>query len=205
MTTMEQAQANPHAPEHDYDYLETALVKVDSLVSASELHGMLCGLICAGASETGEAWLETIIQAMEPRSEEFKHFNYDILHNIFKRSHAQIAGFGFDFQLLLPDDDAHISARAQAIGEWCQGFLEGLGFAGHMLEPENLSIDVSDAIQRLYDITHIDYAALTMNDEDEPALMELTEFVRMAVLMVYTELVLQVQEDLYGDQSGVIH
>lgn len=203
MTTVELPQ--DYTNEHDYHVLESALVRVDSLVSASELHGMLCGLICAGATEQGEAWLDTVILAMEPRSEEFKHFNRDILQSIFKRSYEQITGFGFDFQLILPDEDASISARAQAIGEWCQGFLEGLGFAGSMLEPENLSEDVTDALQRLYDITYIEFNALSPSEDDETAMLELTEFVRMAVLMVYTELVMKVQEDLYGDQSGVIH
>lgn len=199
MTTVEQANFQ------DYYFLQTALVKVDSLVSASELHGMLCGLICAGATDKGAEWLETILQVMEPRSEELQHFNRDILINIFHRSYQQISGFGFDFQLLLPDDDTAISARARAIGEWSQGFLEGIGFAGHLLNRDSLSKDVADALQRLYDISHIDYATLSMSEEDEPALMEVVEYVRVAVLMVYTELVMKVKEGLYGDQSGVIH
>lgn len=199
MTTAEQASFQ------DYYFLQTALVKVDSLVSASELHGMLCGLICAGATDKGVEWLETILQVMEPRSEELQHFNRDILINIFHRSLQQIAGFGFDFQLLIPDDDTPIAMRARSIGEWCQGFLEGIGFAGHLLNRESLSQTVADSLQRLYDISHIDYTSLAMGEEDEPALMEVVEYVRMAVLMVYTELVLKVKEGLYGDQSGVIH
>lgn len=203
MTTMDSTQ--DYSTAHDYHYLETALMKVDSLVAASELHGMLCGLICAGAADQGEAWLDAVIQAMEPRTEEFKHFNREVLQAIFKRSYGQIAGFGFDFQLILPDEEAPLSERAQAIGEWCQGFLEGLGFGAEKLDAENLSEDVNDAIQRLYDITHIEFSTLSVSEDDEIALMELIEFVRMAVLMVYTECVMEVQEDLYGDQSGLIH
>jgi len=194
------------APIHnEYQFLTNALLKVDCLVSAAEVHGTFCGLICAGATKQGEAWLENILQVMEPNASQLKHFNRDILHTIYKRSYRQIIGMGFDFELLLPEEDAPLYERARAVGEWCYGFLSGIGFAGRM-QKEAFSDELQDTIQRLYDISHINYELLLIDDEDdETAFLEVMEFVRMASLMVYTELVLRIQEDLYGDQSGHLH
>jgi uncharacterized protein YgfB (UPF0149 family) len=45
-----------------------------------------------------------------------------------------------------------------------------------------------EAVLRLTDIANIDYDELTYNEQDEASFMEVSEYVRMAVLMLYSEL-----------------
>ncbi len=91
------------------------------------------------------------------------------------------------FMPLLPPDDASLEARSAALGEWCHGFLYGLG-AGRMPDPGSLRDDIGELLRDFTEITH---AAV---DPDEPvevsesAYTELVEFVRVGVQVLFEEL-----------------
>lgn len=156
-------------------------------LSAAETHGMLCGYVCAGPRMNGKAWIDQIIGHMgfEPQEDNKKA----AIISLYNLSYDQISSMEFGFQLLLPDDDVNLPQRARSLGEWCQGFLTGLGLAG--VHIHNCKTDeVRETLFRLAEISKIDYDTLDMCDADEFAFFEVCEYVRMAVLMLYTELVM---------------
>jgi uncharacterized protein YgfB (UPF0149 family) len=166
-----------------------ALAEVDAAVrqpglaiSPSELHGSLCGWL-AGGGGAGPDWLAKVL-ADDATPAVAAGSTLDQLREV---SAGQLEDRGFDFELLLPGDDAPLVMRSGALFDWCRGFLGGFGLAAGAA-PE-LSDEGSEA---LADIARL--AAATPQDdgdeEDEAALAEIEEFVRVAVLLIHGDCVL---------------
>lgn len=170
----------------DYEDVNAALSTSDSLPSAAEAHGLICGFICAGNKMDGKSWLEPILGHVQTNNEELlKHYK-QILLQIYEISSLKLQSFEFDFELLIPDDDAELHYRAEALSHWCQGFLIALNRAGIDFKDMPAS-EAKEAIQHISEISQLDYDAIEVNEKDEMAYAEVTEYVRMAVLMVYAE------------------
>ncbi len=145
--------------------------------SAPELHGGLCGWMAGGGEATVD-WLarvlvDTGLPAPAPNS---------ALDRLRRASAAQLEDRSFGFALLLPGSDATLAVRSGALFDWCRGFVGGFGL-GAGAEPP-LSEEGREA---LHDLARL--AAATAqedgDDEDEAALVEIEEFVRVAVLLLH--------------------
>jgi len=85
--------------------------------------------------------------------------------------------------LLLPTDDAPLTERAAALGQWCQGFLHGFGVNASGLE---LSTDAKEVLQDLAAISQVQ-DALEESEDGEGDYMEVMEYLRVAPLLLFTE------------------
>jgi hypothetical protein len=85
----------------------------------------------------------------------------------------------------LPDDDAPVAERGEALVAWCRGFLGGVGLAG--IEPKL----GEEAREALGDVARIAESDVSYDDPDadEEALVELEEFVRVAALLIHGDCV----------------
>jgi uncharacterized protein len=148
----------------------------------SELHGALCGWL-SGGGENAPNWpahvlADDSLPAPEPDS---------ALDELRKASVAQLDDRGFGFELLLPEIDDSLNARADALFDWCRGFLGGFGLAAGA----NPSLS-EEAEEALHDLARLAQAVpeSSDDDEDEHALAEIEEFVRVAVLLLHGDCVL---------------
>ena len=98
-----------------------------------------------------------------------------------------LAADDFSFSLLLPDDDAPLSVRTDALSQWCGGFLYGLALGGFREDVE-MPGNVSEVMKDFYEISHARFAYEATDDADEAAYMEIVEYVRMSVLLLHEEL-----------------
>lgn len=86
--------------------------------------------------------------------------------------------------LLLPTDDAALSDRATALGQWCQGFVTGFGLnAGG----KDLSDEAKEVLQDLVAISQVQ-EALEESEDGESDYMEVMEYLRVAPLLLFSEL-----------------
>lgn len=149
--------------------------------SAFELHGALCGWL-AGGGANGRGWLAPVfadpgLPAPEAGS---------ALDELREATSAQLADRSFEFELLLPDADAGLAERSGALFDWCRGFVGAFGLAGgaHAVSGESA--------EALADLVKL--AAAQPQDEgdeeDEEALVEIEEFVRVAALLLHGDCVL---------------
>lgn len=151
----------------------------------SELHGALCGWLAGGGAQTPD-WLSHVLadDAVAPVAADTP------LDRLRRASAEQLEDRGFGFELLLPDADTSLSRRSGAVFDWCRGFLGGFGLAAGA-DPA-LSEEGSEA---LTDIARL--ATATAQDEgdeeDEEALIEIEEFIRVAVLLLHGDCVLAAQ------------
>jgi uncharacterized protein len=150
-------------------------------MGASDLHGSLTGYLCAGGRAGADEWPA----ALEIEPDPAKTLHDEALRQLYEDCRAQLDDPDLGFEPLLPEHDAPVERRAEALVEWCRGFLGGVGLAG---SARTLS---GDANEVLADIGRIAASRFDYDDEeeDETALSEVLEFVRVGVLLLHTELI----------------
>lgn len=158
----------------------------NALFSPSESHGIICGLICAGIEATGISYLDLILGTdNQDNLDDWQQSRHALLQ-LYEYSSEKLRDMAFDFSLLLPDDDNLLKERAQALSEWCSGFVTGLSLSGINIQ-QGGSEETRDALFHFSEIAKIDYKTIDMGEEDEKAYVEVMEYTRMAVLMIYAE------------------
>jgi uncharacterized protein YgfB (UPF0149 family) len=105
-----------------------------------------------------------------------------VLQRLGEATARQMESQDFGFDLLLPGPDAPLEARIGALFEWCRGFVGAFGLAAGSAPP--LSVVGGEALADL-----VRLAAATPQDggdqEDEEALAEIEEYVRVAALLLH--------------------
>jgi yecA family protein len=180
--TMELNQMSLHLPA--YQEFLNSIAELALPISASELHGVMCGYLCAGAIAKGETYLQAL---MNHKSKANQREAFLALFGVFTISHQQMTNFNFDFELLLPGEQESLIDRAQAFSEWCEGFTQGITLAG--ISSDQLEEDeAKEAMQHLMEFAQLDYESLEIDEADEKALMEVSEYTRMAVLRIHQDI-----------------
>tara|TARA_Y100000588_G_C14258766_1_gene926647 strand:+ start:1943 stop:2524 length:582 start_codon:yes stop_codon:yes gene_type:complete len=169
----------------DYQSFSDSIAVLSLPISSSELHGVMCGYLCADSSAKGEAYLQALIINQQ---ESAKKTGILALFDVYTVSQQQISNLDFQFEMMLPPDHEALAERARAFGEWCEGFTQALVMAG--VDYERVQEEETwNAIQHITEFAQLDYDTLHIDDdEEERALMEVSEYARMAVLSIHTEL-----------------
>ena len=180
----------------DIPQLEGLLFEVDAMLGATESHGALCGMLCAqGSTEVGQ-WMLEVLGEREHSSETLRQAS-KLLMQLHQVTVERMNDSNIEFELMLPDDDELLEARVEALGIWCQGFVFGFA-AGGMSEATELPEDSKELIKDIVEISRAGYVAddevdlngsvEDENDDDEIAFMEVSEYVRVGILLIYEEL-----------------
>lgn len=183
----------------NYQKVNNIFSTVNQMPSAAEAHGMICGFICAGNKLDGKSWLDPILGRAQNIEKELLASCKLILLELYEISSIKLQSFEFDFELLLPDDEESLQYRAEALSHWCQGFIIALNRIG-ITEAEMQTQDAKEAISHIFEISKLNYDSIDISENDEEAYAEVMEYVRMAVLMVYSEIA--VEQEKGGNSSG---
>ena len=173
--------SSPRLP--DYETLSELLLPLELPISLSEIHGLLCGYLALGADSQAETYLRALLSSKKNTQSRTLTLALFELHAI---SQQQLAEFGFDFQMLLPNEEASLNERAQAFSDWCEGFSQAITLSG--LAIDTLDDDTQNALQHITEFADLDHESLHVDEDDERALLDITEYTRMAVIQLYTEL-----------------
>lgn len=164
----------------EYEQLEQLLKGGGAAGSAAEAHGFATGWIASGSSwqSAGASFAEAFEIALEAQLAAF-------LEEIAKAIEAGLSDVDFGFSLLLPEEKRSINARRIALSDWCRGFLAGFGLTGRFQEKE-LSDEVKELLRDFGQIAQVE-EELPEDEENESDLTEITEYVRMGAIMVFTD------------------
>jgi uncharacterized protein YgfB (UPF0149 family) len=155
-------------------------------VAPAELHGSITGFLCAGRGDRPPELLAAL--ALECDAAD-SSVGTD-LDSLLDRAAADItARLRSRKPIELPLPDAPLAARANAVVDWCRGFLGGLGLSGVLAE----SGPTDEVHELLADFGRIAAMPLECGDDDEKALDELLDFVRNGVAYIYSVFVAAVQ------------
>lgn len=163
-----------------YAELSRVLDKTQHKLHPSQAHGIICGTLC-GDPTVKPAWESLITGGPETTQ------THTILQQLYDSSANQLEDFLFDFQLVLPDEEESLPMRAEALTLWCQGFLTGLQMVQVKITDRE-SGEATDAINDLIEIAKMNYEDVVASEEDEAAYIELVEYVRMAIILIYQDL-----------------
>jgi yecA family protein len=172
--------------------LEELLYRIDASMGAAEAHGALCGMLCARGTVELSEWVDHVVGEQEQGSD----LLHDVVHKLSELHQVTLEMINDttgDFTLLLPDDDDSLPERVEAISAWCQGFIYGLA-AGGIQQGSELPEDAEELLKDMVEISRAGHDVddggdeAANEDEDEVALMEIEEYVRMGVLLIYEEL-----------------
>lgn len=165
----------------NYQEIESSLAASRALTDLPEAHGTLAGALCSSRSLALEDWLREIFPEGQAGAAETS------LLAVFEWTRHVLDTRQFGFQPLLPDDETPVEARAVALGQWCQGFLYGLG-SQPIPEIEHLPAEVAEIVRDFTALTQIGVDAGESPEANEQAYAELVEFVRIGVQLLYDEL-----------------
>lgn len=166
-----------------HDELEELTARLRLGARGSELHGSLCGFLAGG----GRVGRQSLLAVLHLDGEEVSPTAADqsLLERLVKQTRAELDDPELGFEPLLPADDRALPERAEALVDWCRGFLGGFGLAG-----TDAHRKLSDEAQEiLRDLGSIAAAELDFGEEgdDEDALIEVHEFVRVAAMLLFAE------------------
>ncbi len=169
----------------DFDELAQALRALNAGLGAADLHGSLCGYLCAGGQG-----VERFLEAMSLR--ELLHADADAdarsaVARLFQRSGSDLDDDQFVFEPLLPDGERPLTERTDALLQWCQGFVGGLGLGG-FADEKRLSTDGREVLRDLLEIARSSVSHDRDEEVDEAALTELIEFARIGALLLREDL-----------------
>jgi len=173
------------SPELDFEDVEQGLRDAGSLAEPAEIHGEFCGLACVMGADSGPAWAAGVM-ADAPKGDQLR----DLLQTLATTSWQALDAGEMGLELLLPADEALLEDRAEALSFWCQGFIHGLGVGSN---PDGSSSVLKDELTReivtdFSEITRAAFAADETEEEGEAAYVELVEFVRVSVQLLFEEL-----------------
>ena len=177
MSSMSNKDATAPAYEAVARQLRSAAVDL----GVSEAHGLLCGLLCSGSEDAPALWRAELLGDLEPGKPASGECRRS-LDGLFQGAKTQLEDPDSGFCLLLPDEAQPLKQRALALVEWCQGFLYGFGLCG--LSERTFSEETREALRDITEITHMDQHQLEQTEANEEAYMEVSEFVRVAALLV---------------------
>jgi yecA family protein len=169
--------------EEIYEPINKSLAQVGSIMNAAEAHGLLCGFLCHEPTFSPENWLKQVLgetaieDGLTPECQKqlllVKDYTLEQLNSPY-----------CDFKPLLPPDEEAVSQRVQALAGWCEGFLFALGL--NQLDSAYLSDNAEEFLQDMISISRL--APCEDVEESEIDYVQLLEYVRMGVLILYEEL-----------------
>lgn len=184
----------------DHDELARRLAEAGVPLSPAECHGSLCGLLTAGDPARARQWLEETLGTAAGPPPAIEGVRVDLR----EMAEGCVMALGdpslASFQPLLPGDESPMGGRTDALAQWVQSFLGGLGLG----EPGRLDTLSDEAREALSDLAEI--AQLRREDEDddeqEAALVEVSEYLRVVVQLLYTELQAPEPAERAGSDGG---
>jgi uncharacterized protein YgfB (UPF0149 family) len=177
------------------DFQHTIRMSQGNLDAAelAECHGILCGLLCRESAETASDFMHHLaaFQLVVDPGDAISA----ALTEVFESTVQQLADEDMGFSLWLPDDDEPLEERTICLAQWCLGFLAGLASGGQF---ETLSDEAREAMEDLQQIANAELTAPEHcendSEDDEAALVEIIEYVRVVTLMM--------REDFRGPGSN---
>ncbi len=186
-----------------YEEFEDALSTADCDINASEIQGVLAGMISAGLKASDPHWSCTLLEVVND-GQTLTSEAQALLKQVFSETYDAFNEDDGLAPILVPNDQYPLIDRLEAISLWSQGYLLGFG-----LQQGQKPINSKEINEALLDISEISQLELSSDESDESqmALITLIEHIKVAVKVVYLELVMkdQPKDKIAIDGNGTFH
>ncbi|MDG3087138.1 YecA family protein [Vibrio hannami] len=182
----------------EYLSVETELQSSELSVTPAELHGLLTGMLSGGLSLNDKSWQPLI----------FDYTNDGMgwptralaaAETLLKTTTSELTGTGMEMSILLPDEDAGLLDLADALSEWVNHFISGLGLINVSLK--DMPEDVKEALADLEEIGKLGIDEEDDMEEQADLLEQVIEHVKACVLTIHAQYGMKPSEE----ESQTIH
>ena len=192
----------------NHNELDLVLKDCGSSRNAGEVHGLLCSHLSIAGIEGVGKWLKQVLEETDP-SDVLRAECELMLDALYATTWRQLVERQSEFQLLLPDDWATTAARAEAVGQWCEGFLNGLISEKNSeeLKVRLVGEPLADIIRDLVQISRATSDEDEEADDEENAYTEVVEYLRVVAQLAYEELAdfRSSAEGIQPEKSDILH
>ena len=172
-----------------YSDIEKLRISASLTTNVAEFHGLISARLCFGIDNFQDLTSEDSSDDKSVTSVQIQEFNNAFL-NIIEDVKDQFKKGGFNFDPLLPSDSEPIEYRALGLALWCQGFVDGYGMSVAELKIEIDKLGDGEAAEIIEDfaqISTLDSNSISDEQDEEIAFMELVEYVRVSVQLLYED------------------
>jgi len=180
-----------------YQTINKIFQKYETDLTSSEAHGLATGMLCIECKVEASLWLAELFADDIILLDEDK----TILVALFEQTRKLLSGEedSFRYDLFLPGDDDELSEQLEAIRSWCEGFLFGIGYSR---SESTWPGETAEIMKDIVEFTKLDSELDDDMDEEEKneneaALIEIQEYLRVAVMMI--------REQFSTDSNTKIH
>ena len=173
----------------DFDKLDELRKSASIDMSLPETHGGICSQICFQSDYFEE--FVPLDNSDDGATVSVQIATYrKALKKIIERDLNKLKDGDLSFELIIPGESNSIQERAEALSIWCQGFVDGVSF---LMTEHDFKIDQDqkkesfEIIEDFTQISTLDSHSISGEVDEELSLMELIEFVRLSVQMIYDE------------------
>jgi len=167
----------------NFDQIDAALRDAD--MQAAEAHGTLVGMMCAAGQTPVQDWWAQVFEPAE--GAQGVPDRPEVIDTMYSETVNSLLEATGTFDLMLPDDEDSLESRADALHEWCHGFLYGYGIASG----RDVSLLPEEAAEVLRDMGQFAQARFELGEdaeEDELSYSELVEYLRVGVMLLFETL-----------------
>lgn len=161
-----------------FDQVDAALRDAD--MQAAEAHGMLVGMVCAAGQVSVPDWWAQVYEQGEGQVAPNRPEVIDLMAAETLDGLLEASG---TFDLMLPDDEDALELRADALHEWCHGFLYGYGVAGGR-DVAQLPEESAELLRDMGQFAQARFELGEDAEEDELSYSELVEYLRVGVMLL---------------------
>lgn len=138
-----------------YNAIASTFRSDDLSVTPAEMHGLLTGMICGGLKPQSNDWMPMLYDYTNDGIG-WPVQSQTIAANVLTESINRLNAAEIDFSLLLPTPENDLIARANALIDWINAFIAGIGLIG--IQTSQLSEEDHDILKELSEIAlmHID-------------------------------------------------
>lgn len=159
-----------------YNQLAEWLTQIEASCSPAGFHGQIAGLWCRLPALPEDLALDEVERGA-PAWQDLTSFADTVRESL---ADAQCG-----FEPVLPPDSAPLALRIEALADFAEGLLFGIGAAGQ-LQREAVSDEVQELMRDLAEICKVSVEGDEEDGEDDYA--EIVEYLRVAAQTLYVEL-----------------
>ena len=185
----------------DFSTMQAILTSEDVKSHASELHGVLTGLVCAGFEFEDQSYL-VMLHDLFNEGDGFPTAVRKALKQMYSELWSGILDDSYSFNLLLPDDDDSMAERGHALSVWVQGF--NLGFGLQQKDSPVVSDEVKEVLTDFGEIANLS-DEMEEDEDTEQAYFEIGEYVRISALLCFSELATPPNSESLSTDKKILH
>lgn len=177
----------------DFDECCNQMLEFGYEVSPSELHGLLSGVVCTGLKIRPDSIINLVLKHVDV--EDCSERNRATILAMYEFIEREMFSADSRYTLFLPDDELDMTQRVRSLAVWCQGYLVGYGTASAQIKNNKLSSETEEALRDIVNISNLSDDFGDDDEVNEAAYAELVEYLKVAVLLMSSEMLAVTEKD----------